>query len=55
MNRDDFQSLATERLDDAAALLNAGRYAGSYYVSGYAIECALKACIARRTRQENSL
>jgi hypothetical protein len=52
MNRDDFRSLTAERLDDAAALLSAGRYAGSYYLSGYAIECALKACIARRTRQD---
>jgi HEPN domain-containing protein len=53
MNRLEFQSLATERLDDAAALLNAGRYAAAYYVSGYAIECALKACIARRTKQDD--
>lgn len=52
MNRVEFQSLATERLEDAAVLLRAGRYAGAYYVSGYAIECALKACIARKTKQD---
>jgi hypothetical protein len=52
MNRGEFQSLATERLEDAAALLKAGRYAGAYYVSGYAIECALKACIAAKTKQD---
>ncbi|MEX2263319.1 MAG: hypothetical protein WD696_15285 [Bryobacteraceae bacterium] len=52
MNRLEFQSLAAERLDDDAALLEAGRYAGAYYVSGYAIECAMKACIARKTKQD---
>src|SRR5580698_308117 len=52
MNRLEFQSLAAERLDDAAALLQAGRYAGAYYISGYAIECDLKACIAGRTKQD---
>ncbi len=52
MDRSEFQSLATERLDDAAALLKAGRYACAYYVCGYAVECALKACIARKTKQD---
>ncbi len=52
MNRTEFQSLAIERLDDADALLSAGRYAGAYYISGYCIECALKACIARQTTQD---
>ena len=52
MNRLEFQRLAAERLDDAAALLNAGRFAGAYYICGYAIECALKACIARKTIQD---
>src|SRR5258707_7847328 len=53
MNRLEFQDLAAERLGDADALLQAGRYACAYYISGYAIECALKACIARRTRQDD--
>jgi len=52
MNRLEFQLLAAERLDDAVALLKAGRYACAYYISGYAIECALKACIARKTKQD---
>jgi hypothetical protein len=39
MDRLEFQILAAERLDDAVALLAAGRYSGAYYVSGYAIEC----------------
>lgn len=27
--------------------------AGAYYLAGYAVECALKACIARQTRQHD--
>ena len=53
MNRFEFQRLADERLDDADVLLKAGRYACAYYISGYAIECALKACIARKTQQND--
>jgi len=33
------------------ALLRAGHYAGAYYLAGYAIECALKACIAKQTER----
>jgi HEPN domain-containing protein len=43
------QQLADDRVLDAEALLNAGRWSGAYYVSGYAVECALKACIAKQT------
>lgn len=34
---------------DAQALLNATRWSGVYYLAGYAVECALKACIAKLT------
>jgi hypothetical protein len=34
-----------DRLRDAKALLQAGRWAGAYYVAGYAVECALKSCV----------
>ena len=49
MNRTDFQQLAQERVRDADALLNAGQWSGAYYVAGYAVECGLKACIAKLT------
>jgi HEPN domain-containing protein len=49
MNRQDFQTLAEIRVEDARALLDAGQYAGAYYLCGYAIECGLKACIAKQT------
>lgn len=50
MNRSDFQILAVLRAEDARALLDGARYEGSYYLAGYAIECALKACIAKQTK-----
>jgi HEPN domain-containing protein len=34
-------------------LLAAGFPDGAYYLAGYAIECALKACIAKRTREHD--
>jgi HEPN domain-containing protein len=49
LNRTDLQQLADDRVLDAEALLNAGRWSGAYYISGYAVECALKACIAKQT------
>lgn len=52
MNRVNFQSLSNERISDASALLNAERWAGSYYISGYAVECAIKACIAAKTQKD---
>ena len=51
MNRDDFRSLAQVRLSEAKVLLKAGRPDGAYYLAGYAVECALKACIARETKR----
>jgi len=51
VNRKNFQTLALERLSDAEALLNARKYSGAYYLAGYSIECALKACIARQSKR----
>ena len=45
MNRTQLQQLAADRILDAEALLAAGRWAGAYYLGGYAVECGLKACI----------
>lgn len=47
MNRAQLQQLAKERLLDAKALLAARRWAGAYYLAGYAVECGLKSCIIR--------
>jgi HEPN domain-containing protein len=53
MNRFDFQKLADLRLREAKALLAAGFPDGAYYLAGYAVECALKACIAKLTREHD--
>ena len=50
VNRRDLHVLTRVRLNEARLLLDAGRYDGAYYLSGYAVECALKACIARQVR-----
>lgn len=45
MNRAFWQQLADERVEDAKALLDAGRWSAAYYLVGYAVECGLKACV----------
>jgi hypothetical protein len=44
----DLDQVATARLEDAKALLVAGRPDGAIYLCGYAIEIALKARICRQ-------
>jgi len=51
MNRDDLREIAHIRLKDARVLLENGNYEGAYYLCGYVIECGLKACIAKQTKQ----
>jgi HEPN domain-containing protein len=52
VNRADLQRLARERIADAKVLLAARRWSAAYYLAGYAVECALKACIAKRMKPE---
>ena len=40
---------------DAAALLKARRWSAAYYLAGYAVECALKACIVARVKKNVAL
>jgi HEPN domain-containing protein len=51
MDRKDLRALSRARLSEARALLKAGLPDGAYYLAGYAVECALKACIARETQR----
>ncbi|MFZ1939904.1 MAG: HEPN domain-containing protein [Terracidiphilus sp.] len=53
MNRNYFQQLAELRLKEARALLAAELPDRAYYLAGYAVECALKACIAKMTQQHD--
>lgn len=50
MNRKDLKALALTRLTEAKVLLANGEYSGAYYLAGYVVEFALKACIAKQTR-----
>ena len=53
MNRKDFQELSRIRLGEARALLRLGHFDGAFYLAGYSVECALKACIAKATRRHD--
>jgi HEPN domain-containing protein len=53
MNRSHLQVLSKIRRREAAVLLKAKLYDGAYYLMGYAVECALKACIAKQTRKHD--
>jgi hypothetical protein len=45
--------LAQTRLRESVVLLREGRWTGAHYLSGYIVECGLKAVIA--SNQENKL
>ena len=51
MTRKDFQKLAGIRLKEAETLLAHGHFEGCYYLSGYVVEFALKACIEKKTKR----
>jgi hypothetical protein len=54
VNRSELQRLARDRLRDARVLLAGRRWSGAYYLTGYAVECGLKAAVIVRlmTRDE---
>jgi HEPN domain-containing protein len=49
--RRDFKILAELRSEEARILLGKGKQQGAYYLAGYAVECTLKACIAKKTKR----
>jgi len=51
LTRKHFQLLAQLRADEAAVLVRNRKKMGAFYLGGLAIECALKACIAKKTRR----
>jgi hypothetical protein len=55
VNRADWQRLADVRIAEAIALLGLAPPMpdGAYYLAGYAVECALKACIAKMYNQDD--
>jgi HEPN domain-containing protein len=49
--RKDFKFLADLGAKEAEVLLKSGKQHGAYYLAGYAVECALKACIAKKNQE----
>ncbi len=55
MNRKQWQKVAKEQLKDAKVLLGRKRWAAAYYMSGYVIECGLKACLLRHLGESDAV
>lgn len=53
MNRVDLKRISMIRQREARVLRDAGCFPGSYYLTGYAVECALKARIAKRVQRHD--
>jgi len=53
MDRASFQKISKIRTREARTLLRSGHYSGAYYLTGYAIECALKACVAKQIKKHD--
>jgi hypothetical protein len=51
MNKSELEDLAAIRIKEAQILLTANCYQGAYYLAGYALECTLKACIAKQVKE----
>jgi HEPN domain-containing protein len=51
VDRKDLHALSRVRLREAKALIGLRLHDGAFYLAGYAVECALKACIAKGTRR----
>lgn len=51
MNKNELEVLSAIRIKEAEVLLKADCYHGAYYLAGYSLECALKACIAKQIKQ----
>ena len=47
MNKSDLENLVDIRVSEAQVLLESENFQGSYYLAGYAIECAIKVCIVK--------
>lgn len=52
MTGEDLQKLTQERILEAKTLLVAKRWAGVFYLAGYAVECGLKSCVLVRLAAE---
>ncbi len=53
MNRTSLQRISRLRVREARCLLGAGHPPGAYYLAGYAVECALKACVTKQVKKHD--
>ena len=53
LNRDALRKLAGSRLDEAEVLLKNRLWTGAYYMTGLAVECALKSCLASAVKEHD--
>jgi HEPN domain-containing protein len=53
VNRADLNQLSELRVREAMALFAKRYYDGACYLAGFSVECALKACIARKTAKHS--
>lgn len=53
MNKSDLEALVDIRVKEAKLLLDNNCYEGAYYLLGYALECAIKACIAKHVKEHD--
>ncbi len=51
LNRDTLRSLAGSRLEESRVLLENKFWTGAYYMTGLAVECALKSCLASAVKE----
>lgn len=51
LNRNKLRQLCDSRLEEARALLDNRLWTGAYYLTGFAVECALKSCLAGAVRE----
>jgi HEPN domain-containing protein len=53
INRKILQTLADSRLEEGRILLTQNQWTGAYYLTGLAVECALKACLVRAVKEHD--
>ena len=53
LNRNTLRTLSGSRLEEARILLENKLWTGAYYMTGLAIECALKSCLASAVREHD--
>jgi HEPN domain-containing protein len=53
LNRNKLRQLCESRLEEARVLLDRQLWTGAYYLTGLAIECALKSCLAGAVKEHD--